>query len=125
MSKHTPTPWTLGRTSKRSQTVYIDAMHQDPDLKHMDWRDMIACAGCYDLPDNGIEKAEANARHIVKAVNYHERLVEALREVTAVLAWVAHGECRAIQDDPIMPSAQAQEVARALLAELDNLEKQQ
>jgi len=49
-------------------------------------------------------------------------LREALREVTAILAWVAHGECRAIQDDPIMPSAQAQEVARALLAELDNLE---
>ena len=118
----TPTPWTLGRISKRSQTAFIDAMHPDPDLKHMDWRDMIACAGCYDLPNKGIEKAEANARHIVNAVNYHDRLREALREVTATLAWVAHGECRAIQDDPIMPSAQAQEVANTLLTELDNLE---
>jgi len=70
-------------------------------------------------------ESEANARHIVHCVNYHDRLREALREVTAILAWVAHGECRAIQDDPIMPSAQAQEVARALLAELNNLEKQQ
>jgi hypothetical protein len=61
-------------------------------------------------------------RHIVHCVNNYDRLREALREVTATLAWVAHGECRAIQDDPIMPSAQAQEAARALLAELDNLE---
>lgn len=42
-------------------------------------------------------------------------LAEALKEVTASLAWNAHGECRAIHDGPIMPSSQAVEFARAAL----------
>ncbi len=104
--KHTPTPWTLGRVSKRSQTVYIDAMHRDPDMGHETWREMIACAGCYDLPDKGIEKAEANARFVVKAANYHERLREALRKITRPHGVTAHHF----------------DQARAILDELDNLE---
>ena len=102
--KPTPAPWTLGRTSKRSQTVYIDAMHSDPDLKHVDWREMIACSGCHDLPDKGIQKAGANARFVVKAVNYHERLREALDKATkrSKLDWMQE--------------------ALDILAELDNLE---
>lgn len=51
--------------------------------------------------------------------NNHARLVEALREVTATLAWVAHGECRAIHSGPVMPSNEAQEMASTLLAQLD------
>jgi hypothetical protein len=43
-------------------------------------------------------------------------LVEALTEVTASLAWNAHGECRAIHEGPIMPSSQAVQFARATLA---------
>ena len=62
---------------------------------------------------------EANAQLIVTAVNNHARLVEALREVTATLAWVAHGECRAIHSGPVMPSNEAQEMASTLLAQLD------
>lgn len=107
--KPTPTPWTLGQINKRSQTAFIDAMHPDPDLKHVDWRDMIQCNGCYDSPEVGIEKAEANARYIVKAVNYHARLVEALRKITR-----PHGVTAHYFDH-----------ARALLAELDNLEQPQ
>jgi len=113
MSKHTPTPWTLGRISKHSQTAFIDAMHQDPDLKHVDWRDMIQCNGCYELPDKGIEKAEANARFVVKAVNYHERLREALRELLGRVENDADSKSWFLDE---------QAEARALLAELDNLE---
>ena len=121
MSKHTPTPWTLGRISKRSQTAFIDAMHQDPDLKHVDWRDMIQCNGCYELPDMGIEKAEANARHIVKAVNYHERLREALRDMLD--EHPRNGVYHDCTDNGFSECEYCG--ALALLAELDNLEKQQ
>lgn len=115
----TPTPWTPGRISKRSQTAFIDAMHQDPDLKHVDWRDMIQCNGCYELPDMGIEKAEANARHIVKAVNYHDRLRGIAKRIVA--------DYEHWQNDEPGPDDIGDIVAdaRALLAELDNLEKQQ
>lgn len=107
MSKHTPTPWTLGRISKHSQTAFIDAMHRDPEMGHETWQEMIQCNGCYDLPDKGIEKAEANARHIVKAVNYHDRLREALEHILNAKRPEDYWD------------------ARALLAELDNLEKTQ
>src|SRR5690554_395132 len=103
MSEHTPTPWTLGRTSKRSQAAFIDAMHRDPEMGHETWQEMIQCNGCHDLPDKGIEKAEANARHIIKAVNYHDRLVEALKALT-----VPHGV-----------TSYHYEKARAMLEELE------
>lgn len=112
--KPTPTPWTLGRVNKRSQTTFIDAMHPDPEMGHKTWQEMIQCNGCYDLPDKGIEKAEANARHIVKAVNYHDRLLEALKSVD----WDKAADWGIVAMD-------GRDSARALLAELDNLEKQQ
>lgn len=43
-------------------------------------------------------------------------LREALKEVTASLEWNAHGRCRGINDDPIMPSAMAVEFARKALS---------
>jgi len=43
-------------------------------------------------------------------------LLEALVEVTASLAWNAHGECRAIHDGPIMPSSGAVEMGKAAIA---------
>lgn len=55
---------------------------------------------------------QANAHLIAAAPD----LLEALIEVAASLAWNAHGECRAINDGPIMPSAMAIEVARAAIA---------
>ena len=51
------------------------------------------------------------------------QLVEMLREVTATLAWVAHGECRAVHDGPILSSNQAQEKALALLAQIERTGK--
>lgn len=45
-----------------------------------------------------------------------DELVAALTEVTATLAWLAHGECRAIHDGPIMPSAMAVETGKAAIA---------
>jgi|GEM_PF-3620821 len=117
MSKHTPTPWVL---SKESPTIF------KRDFSSIGSDSGYLIGSVMGRDDSGFysdeAEARANARLIVTAVNYHDRLREALREVTATLAWVAHGECRAIQDGPIMPSAQAQEVARALLDELDNLE---
>lgn len=107
MSEHTPTPWL--KPCEDEVGVISRADDQSYGMR-------VPILTCHSA------NSEADADFIVKAVNYHDRLREALREVTAILAWVAHGECRAIQDDPIMPSAQAQEVARALLAELDNLE---
>ena len=41
-------------------------------------------------------------------------LLKALAEVTASLAWNAHGECRAIHDGPIMPSTGAVEMGKLL-----------
>ena len=49
------------------------------------------------------------------ALKQVDELRVALTEVTATLAWNSFGECRAIHDGPIMPSAQAVEFARAAL----------
>lgn len=45
-----------------------------------------------------------------------DELLAALIEVAATLSWNAFGECRAIHDGPIMPSAMAVEMARAAIA---------
>jgi len=60
----------------------------------------------------GGPEQELDARLIAAAPS----LLKALIEVTASLAWNAHGECRAIHDGPIMPSAMAVEMARAAIA---------
>lgn len=67
------------------------------------------------VPEHGKVKADnsaADARLIAAA----PELLEALIEVTASLAWNAHGECRAVHEGPIMPSAMAIETARAAIA---------
>lgn len=52
-----------------------------------------------------------------KALQYlNAELLKALVEVTASLAWNAHGECRAIHDGPIMPSSGAVEMGKAAIA---------
>ena len=79
--KHTPTPWSVGATRYHEQTVEIDTESRDPDLGHRNWTAMIECYGSNENPDIGIQKAMANARFIVKAVNNHDRLVEALARV--------------------------------------------
>ena len=69
-----------------------------------EWDDIYVCVSGY---------FGAAGPHVFAAA---PELLEALIEVTASLAWNAHGECRAIHDDPIMPSAQAVEFARAAIA---------
>jgi hypothetical protein len=63
-------------------------------------------------PEQEAEQTRANAHLIAAAPD----LLQALIEVTASLAWNAHGECRAVHDGPIMPSSQAVGVARAAIA---------
>lgn len=46
-------------------------------------------------------------------------LRHALVEVTASLAWLAHGECRNIHDGPIMPSDKAVQFSRDTLTGAD------
>lgn len=58
-----------------------------------------------------------------KRADAAERRVRELRhalvEVTASLAWLAHGECRNIHDGPIMPSDKAVQFSRATLTGAD------
>jgi len=58
------------------------------------------------------------AIELCRRYNNHAKLVEALQEVTATLAWVAHGECRAVHNRKIMNSTQAQDMALKLLNEI-------
>ena len=61
--KHTPTPWVLGPNGLDIR----DGKHEDK-IVTVDYVDHIAS-----------EQQEANAAHIVKCVNAHDGLVEALR----------------------------------------------
>ena len=83
----TPRPWVVGRTIKRNQYVEIDSMEDGSNtlLGHKSWQGLAFVNGCYDEPEKGIRQAEINAHHIVKCVNNHERLAEALRECTELL----------------------------------------
>jgi len=99
--KHTPGPWRI--------SGYNENMgYPEPVIAGMVngcTAYVAVCIECQGMDD-------ANARLIAAA----PELLEALIEVTATLAWNAHGECRAIHDGPIMPSSQAIEVARAAIA---------
>jgi len=93
MSKHTPTPWALDK--------YGDVVHSAKGQ---------VCITAFALscgPRN--KEAEANARHIVKAVNYHERLREALDDLYSIAYAYA-------------PHRASVTRAAELLTELDNLE---
>ena len=76
-------------------------------------------AAVFLLGANVIQYGPDLAAEITKRVNNHDQLVEALKEVTATLAWLAHGECRAVNNRPILSSNHAQEKARNLLDELN------
>ena len=71
------------------------------------------CGICLEDPDYGayVEFADYEALQYLNA-----ELLKALVEVTASLAWNAHGECRAIHDGPIMPSSGAVEMGKAAIA---------
>lgn len=105
MSKHTPTPWQIGYGDGIFGDVASWSAHMDDVECHeiviRSGREAVAIIyyGDTDGP------SEANARHIVKAVNYHERLVDALRNL----------EVWAPKD------MDAAEQARAILQELEGL----
>lgn len=103
MSKHTPTPWL--KPCEDEVGVISKADDQSYGMR-------VPILTCYSA------NAEADADLIVKAVNFHDRLVEALREVAATLDWQCHGRCRGFGDGPILSSSAAVEKARALLAEI-------
>jgi hypothetical protein len=114
-NKHTELPWKVGRISKEDQTVEIDAPngHSGNGILYNQWTAFIECVGSNDEPEAGIAIAEANARYLCTAVNYHHRLREALWEV---LPDVASSE--------LWEHGLRYDGLRALLDELDNLEKQ-
>lgn len=94
-NKHTPAPWRHepGRDGKPPHVVR-------------------GSEGGFVVMGLTAERQEADASLISASPD----LLEALIEVTASLAWNAHGECRAIQDGPIMPSSMAVEVAKKAIA---------
>ena len=80
--------------------------------------------------DKGIQKAEANARFVVKAVNYHDRLREALAQCATELAVAIEGKYHGIlgypsTDRDYRTDMAIVEQARALLAELENMDTKQ
>lgn len=63
------------------------------------------------------------AEYAVHAINSHDELVEmnrelldALNDVASSLSWLAHGECMAFVDGPILTSSEAINKARLAIA---------
>lgn len=111
--KHTPGPWKVDQyLGSRDWIICKDAGNRGQGI---DIARTVAATG----------KEKANAQHIVKCVNNHDRLVEALREVTGEL----HDEINAKYSEqdlqyPRMQRAMSRDMdsivkARALLAELE------
>lgn len=100
MSKHTPGPWkvVIGEQNIGEPLVSVESAGGD-----------VIC-------DNETYYPKAldpcNASLIAAAPD----LLEALIEVSASLAWNAHGECRGINDGPIMPSQMAIDTAKKAIA---------
>lgn len=107
MSGHTPAPWEVGNQHYKDQTVSIDAPAGNKAHGYVSWEGMVVCFGDEDRPAQGILTATANARHIVKCVNYHDRLVKALDDLQLVAACIDY--------DAIEPKLKR---ARDILAEL-------
>lgn len=64
-------------------------------------------------PEDGTAEVASNPPRITER---RGDLLAALIDVTASLAWHAHGECRAVHDGPILPSGEAVKVGRAAIA---------
>lgn len=107
--KHTALPWEV---DERFKTLVKGA----PGYS-------VATTGGYSNntmdPDELNDMLEANARHIVHCVNNYDRLREALSLLTYAVS--VQGDNRHESRKAVVV---ARDNARALLAELDNLEKQ-
>lgn len=75
MSGHTPTPWLCTRSGPNMRTRY----NQSFAIAELGERNLIA--GCFADVSGGETVAKANAELIVRAVNNHDRLVEALSNI--------------------------------------------
>jgi len=87
-SEHTPTPWIVYEGNAPSKDCPgIEA----PDVMFsvVIWGDHEDPYDCCGVQGRTIEEARANARFIVRACNVHEELVEALKDVLAVLDHLA------------------------------------
>ena len=103
-TKHTPTPW---RYEAATKTIRSDPANY--------W---LASMDSWD----GAVNHDHNAEFIVKCVNAHDRLVEALRDLLEVVECTCdQGECTAdnVTAGDACPECQAAIPARAVLAELE------
>ena len=90
--------------------AYSDSAHVIIDGLRVDVEVMTQHANNYSrMFEECAEERDQQARRIGE-------LEGLLREVAATLAWIAHGECRAIHDGPIMPSQMALDAAKAALS---------
>lgn len=101
--KHTPTPWNV--------STWVEQPNNR--TKPMVAAKGVTIAITHPAPICQESECEANARHIVKCVNYHDRLVEALRDMVNSYDLVELAEC----EPPAMTEAMGN--AEALLAQLD------
>lgn len=76
-TKHTPTPWVA--TSNESYWVIVPEARGENDPYEIG----DVCSSYPSSKDQGLQ--QANAAHIVKCVNLHDELVEALRECNEAL----------------------------------------
>lgn len=86
---HTPTPWELGTGNTREIWGYQDDENQNDVL----------IASC---KSNGLIKTDeerGNAAFIVRAVNAHEELLTAAKNVRNVLAGLVTGDLKSIKAD--------------------------
>lgn len=72
MTEHTPTPW---KTKKRESSIvaYVDLRKGEMQVLYTSWHSSIRAS--YPLKDEAI----ANMEFVVKAVNNHDDLVQALQ----------------------------------------------
>lgn len=78
MSKHTPTPWSIGITNNGADHINV-------------WMGIVHVASVMKFVPTG-ESAEANAEFIVRACNSHDELVEALEAQEAAEKWIAEND---------------------------------
>lgn len=82
MSAHTPTPWSLS-DSQLPKAIYGSArqhIHAGPKETQGNTIAIVSLGGLGGTSGK-IEDIEANAAYIVRAVNSHEELVAALKEI--------------------------------------------
>ena len=76
--KHTPTPWNYDITAGNSFSIYCEGTIKT--IASVLFKDVNY------MPNE--KEAEANAKFIVKAVNSHDKLIEALKSLVGMEVWI-------------------------------------